>query len=248
MEQLSASVSTLSAERLQQEIMKVFKGNNPFGYISLLRELGLLPLLFPALACTIDNRQPVRYHPFDTYNHTILTLWHLQQLNNDPLVKLAMLYHDVGKPEQYAFMEKAFAANPENPDRTGYEHHAEISVKLAKQDFGALAFSSKEIDTLCRYIKRHHRPGEILDSKHDSRDKKLRELISDGDITMTLHLLDIAIADRLGQYNPLQTAAITELYELKRRAQELYETEGRFTMKELAINGNDLIQDCGLTP
>lgn len=118
MEQTAPLVKALSAERLHTEIMKVFSGNNPFGYISILRELELLAIIFPALAHTIDNRQPVRYHPFDTYNHTLLTVWHCQQLCDDPLVKLAMLYHDVGKPEQYAFMDAAFKKDPENPDRT----------------------------------------------------------------------------------------------------------------------------------
>jgi hypothetical protein len=46
-----------------------------------------------------------------------------------------MLYHDVGKPEQYAFMDAAISLNPDNPDRTGYVAHPEISVMLAKEDF-----------------------------------------------------------------------------------------------------------------
>lgn len=118
MEKTALLVKELSAERCHAECMKVFTGNNPFGYIALLRELQLLEILFPALAGTVDNRQPVRYHPFDTYNHTMLTLRHLQQLCADPLVKFAMLYHDVGKPEQYAFMDAAIVLNPEHPDRT----------------------------------------------------------------------------------------------------------------------------------
>lgn len=257
MEQTAPLVSTLSAERLHAELVKVFSGTNPFGYIALIRELLLLPTLFPALAGTVDNWQPVRYHPFDTYNHTLLTLRHCQQLlqlspEQDPvahmLVKFAMLYHDVGKPEQYAFMDAALAANPENPDRTGYVAHPEIGVKLAHADFSRLAFSHKEIDQICRYIKHHHRPGEILDSKPETWPKKLRELISDGGYEATMHLLTIATADRLGQYNPLQKAAISELDHLKTLVTDLYTTEWRFTIKQLAINGSDLMQDFWLTP
>jgi tRNA nucleotidyltransferase (CCA-adding enzyme) len=179
MEKTASLVSELSAERCHAELIKVFSGNNPFGYIALLREVQLLEILFPALAHTIGNRQPVRYHPFDTYNHTLLTLRHLQHLSSDPLVKFAMLYHDVGKPEQYAFMDKAISLNPDNPDRTGYIAHPEISVRLALEDFAKLAFSEKEKKQICWYIKRHHRPGEILDSKIETRTKKLRELLSE---------------------------------------------------------------------
>jgi hypothetical protein len=46
----------------------------------------------------------------------------------------------------------------------------------------------------------------------------------------------------------LQKAAITELELLKTMVTELYETEWQFTMKQLAINGTDLIQDFWLTP
>jgi hypothetical protein len=119
---------------------------------------------------------------------------------------------------------------------------------LAKEDFWKLAFSGKEIDQICRYIKHHHRPGEILDSKPETWTRKLRELLSEGWFDATIHLLTIAIADRLGQFNPLQKAAITELELLKTMVTELYETEGQFTMKQLAINGTDLIQDFWLTP
>ncbi len=248
MEKTVHLIKELSAERLHAELIKVFSGNNPFGYVALLRELGLLEIIFPALAGTVNNRQPVRYHPFDTYNHTLLTLWHCQQLCNDPLVKCAMLYHDVGKPEQYAFMDAAIAANPENPDRTWYIAHPEISVRLAKEDFSALAFSKAEIDQISRYIKYHHRPWEILDSKTNTWTRKLRELMSEWGYDATLNLLTIAIADRLGQYNPLQKAAISELEHLKTMVTELYDTEWQFTMKQLAINGNDIMKTFGIAP
>ena len=57
--------------------------------------------LFPAFFQTKYNEQPIRYHAFDTYSHTLLTLKALQDLNGDYLVRLAMLYHDVGKVAQY---------------------------------------------------------------------------------------------------------------------------------------------------
>jgi hypothetical protein len=64
-------------------------------------ELNILQYYFPALKNCKNNNQPIRYHPFDTYIHTILCLYHLQQINTNYLVRFAMLYHDVGKPDQY---------------------------------------------------------------------------------------------------------------------------------------------------
>lgn len=241
-------VYSLSFERLHQEIMKVFDSSNPFGFISLLKDLWLLYHIFPALADTLGNEQPTLHHPFDTFNHTLLTVYHLQQRNDDPLVKLAMLYHDVGKPEQYAFMDKAIAENPDNPDRSGYEAHPEISVRLMKRDFKRLCLPKKHIDTIARYIAYHHRPGEILDAKPENRIKKLRALLSEWWIDQCNNLFDIVIADRLGQYNPLQPAAIEAVLTLKETLSTLHDQEGRFTKATLAINGTDLMEQFDLAP
>lgn len=88
-------IQYVAKERIHQELVKVFSANNPFGYVALLDDAHILQFIFPSLYRTKNNEQPVRYHPFDTYAHTLLTLWHLQQINTDYLVKLGMLYHDV---------------------------------------------------------------------------------------------------------------------------------------------------------
>jgi tRNA nucleotidyltransferase (CCA-adding enzyme) len=67
----------------------------------------MLEILFPALYATKYNEQPIRYHAFDTYTHTLLTLKALQGINQEYLVRFAMLYHDVGKVAQYAAYEQA---------------------------------------------------------------------------------------------------------------------------------------------
>ncbi len=96
-------VQYLAKERIHDEIVKVFSANNPFGYVALLDEANLLQYIFPSLARCKGNEQPIRYHPFDTYSHILLTLWYVQQINSNYLVKLGMLYHDVGKPDQYYY-------------------------------------------------------------------------------------------------------------------------------------------------
>lgn len=264
-------VSKLAKERIHQELVKVFSSNNPFGYIALLDELGLIETLFPKLALCKQNDQPTLYHPFDTYTHTLLTLHALQQLKqnklsgerksptrkdretlewaySNPLPYFAMLYHDIGKPEQYKYISEQVAKDPNNIDMDNYEHHTQTGVNMTNKDFQKLWFSNKEREEITRYIRRHHRPGEILDSNKKNRDKKLRQLLSEWWRERTLHLIDITIADRLGQYNPLQAPAVAQLYEMKQKIKKLYDAEGRFTLKALAINGKDLIKEFDLTP
>ncbi len=241
-------VKNLAKERINQEFVKVFKANNPFGYVSLLNELWLVEVLLPALAACKGDVQPIRYHPFDTFDHTLLTLHACQEINKNYLVKLAMLYHDVGKPSQYAYLREQLEKNPEEMDMSGYIHHTESSVPLAQQDLQNLGFSNKEIEEICRYIRRHHRPWEILASNPDQRAKKIRSLISEVGEKRVLNLIDLAIADRLGQFNPMQPPAIEELKEMKKIVKQMHKDEGRFTMKQLAVDWNILMKELSIPP
>lgn len=95
-------IRQVAKERIKQELDKVFKGNNPFGFVALLDEANMLKWIFPKLYDNKNVYQPVRYHPFDVYTHSMMVLYHMQKLSNDYLLRYAALYHDVGKVEQYS--------------------------------------------------------------------------------------------------------------------------------------------------
>lgn len=268
MQQHAQLVAQLSWERIHDELKKVFSANNPFWYVSILHELNLLPSIFPAVADTINNTQPTRHHSLDTFHHTLMALKEGQRLFQEKasketdvlpvkegvegggfyLPKVAILYHDVGKPEQYAKMWEALAANPDDPDRSSYEYHTESGAKLAQQDLQKLCFSKKEIEEVMRYIRRHHRPGEILDGKQEKRPVRMRKLMSDGWYEWTKNLLQIVIADRLWQHNPLQSPQLDEIHQLDTLLDQLYQDEWRFTLAQLAISWDDLISELNITP
>ena len=95
-------IRQVAKERIKQELDKVFKGNNPFGFVALLDEANMLKWIFPKLYDNKNVNQPVRYHPFDVYTHSMMVLYHMQRLSDDYLLRYAALYHDVGKVEQYS--------------------------------------------------------------------------------------------------------------------------------------------------
>jgi hypothetical protein len=119
----------------------------------------MLPLLFPALANTKHVEQPIRYHAFDVYTHTLFVLKELQAINVDYLVRFAVLYHDVGKVGQYAAYDAARGDKEKiRAIISGPLNHRNSSPELMKQDFRALGFSNKEIDDIAWYISEHHTP------------------------------------------------------------------------------------------
>ena len=211
-----ALINNVAKERIKEEIMKAFTVGNPFGFVSLLDEAKLLEHLFPALYVTKNIDQPIRYHPFDVYVHTLLCLYELQKINKDPLVRLAMLYHDVGKVNQFG----AYADNLNKEEiraiLAGPLNHRRSSPEYAKTDFKALGFSSKEIADIAWYIAHHHTPEEMIFAKEENIEKKVRTFFSEAGYERAMNVLDIAMADRLGQYNPLQNSSdISDVNKLK---------------------------------
>ena len=128
-------LKTIAKERIKEELTKAFSQGNPFGLVGLLDEAEMLVILFPALALTKHIDQPIRYHPFDIYSHIILTLYHLQAINTNYLVRFAMLYHDVGKVGQYAEYGKNLSKEEIRILLAGPLNHRFSSAVLAEEDF-----------------------------------------------------------------------------------------------------------------
>lgn len=248
MQLLAHLVPWLAKERLHQEVAKVFSGNNPFGWVALIDELKLLEALFPALYRNKHDDQPVRYHPFDTYSHILLTLWHIQQINDDYLVKLAMLYHDVGKKDQYEQYALAETKEEQQEIHSSRANHVVCWPEYAEKDFRELGFSNKEIEEIKLYVALHMRPGQILTARPDNQIKRVRQLLSEYWYERVKNLLDITVADRRGQFNPLQSREVDAVQWLYDILEKLYQEEWQFTMRDLAVNGDDIMQEFDLKP
>lgn len=239
----------VAKERIKEELCKPFMKWNPFAFVVLLDASGMLPILFPALAKTKFVDQPIRYHAFDVYTHIMLSLKAIQEMNSDYLVRFAMLYHDVGKVAQYAAYDNAKTKEEKQTIFSWPLNHRESSPVLMHEDFSALWFSKKEIETIERYIHEHHTPGEILNSHPNNRIKKVRKLYSEKWYEMVNNLFDINIADRLWQENPLQNSSdLTDSYYLKELLNQLKNSEWQFEMKDLAIDGEKLMKHFKMDP
>lgn len=240
-------VKNVAKERIKEEIMKAFTVGNPFGFVSLLDEAQLLEHLFPALYATKNVEQPIRYHPFDVYVHTLLCLFELQKINKDPLVRLSMLYHDVGKVDQFGAYADGLSKEEIREILAGPLNHRRSSPEYAKKDFKDLWFSSKEITGIARYIAHHHTPEEMIFAKEENKEKKVRTFFSEAGYERAMNVLDIAMADRLGQYNPLQNSSdLSDVDDIKKILKKLQKEEWQFTMKHLAVDGGDIIKELKL--
>ena len=235
-------IRKVANERVIQEMKKVFKKWNAFGFVALMDELNILQYYFPALKNCKNNNQPTRYHPFDTYAHTILCLYHLQQINSNYLVRFAMLYHDVGKPDQYYW---ASIKKDEESQSELYKleiNHPVIWEEITKIDFKKLWFSKKEVEEISFYVRYHMYPGELMFMSEKKKVREIKKFISTYGVERLLNLCDITIWDRLGQYNPLQHSNIQWVFDLKEEINRIYKETWRITLKELNISWNDILK------
>lgn len=241
-------IQYLAKERIHDELVKVFSAENPFWYVALLDEANLLQYIFPALARCKFNEQPIRYHPFDTYTHILLTLWNLQKLNGSYLVKLGMLYHDVGKPDQYHYYAQCKTKEEIEALHGSWYNHTVCGAEFAEKDFEALWFSSKEVEEISWYVAMHMRPWQILEARDDNQLKKVRALYSEFGYDRLRNVFDICKADRLGQFNPIQGTEIDAVDGLYKHLDHLRDSEWQFTMKEMVVDGDDVMKEFGLQP
>ncbi len=235
-------IRKVANERVIQEMKKVFKNGNAFGFVALMDELNILQYYFPALKNCKNNNQPTRYHPFDTYAHTILCLYHLQQINSNYLVRFAMLYHDVGKPDQYYW---ASIKKDEESQSELYKleiNHPIIWEEITKNDFKKLWFSKKEVEEISFYVRYHMYPGELMFMSEKKKIREIKKFISTYGVERLLNLCDVTVWDRLWQYNPLQHSNIQWVFDLKEEINKIYKESGRITLKELNISWNDILK------
>ncbi len=140
----SSGLSSISQERIREEIFKIFSSHQSRRGFDLLDDLHLLIHILPEIEQLKDVPQPIKYHPEgDVYIHTLLALQWADQLKLSPLSKLAVLLHDIGKPQALI--------NNRGEHMGGHDHIGEQMVdqvgqrmRLTKSEIRTLKFTTRE--------------------------------------------------------------------------------------------------------
>jgi poly(A) polymerase len=154
-------IKTISAERIREELMKLFQlappavtpsdgtpGFSPAARgLDLLSESGLLEHILPEVAATAGCEQSPDFHPEGTvFNHLRLMLSHLPP-GADPSLPWAVLLHDIAKP----------VTASRDPDTGGihFYEHEKIGAEMAGQILERLRFPRKQIETIVTAVRYH---------------------------------------------------------------------------------------------
>lgn len=136
---------SISWERIKEELLKILETNSSAGGFRLLDEHRLLELIMRELTATKGIIQPEKYHPEgDVFEHTLLALGVADRFGSDPLVKLGILLHDIGKPVAL-----------ERNQGESMAGHEVIGEKMAEEIGRRLRLSTEQIK-IVKYLVRQH--------------------------------------------------------------------------------------------
>ena len=219
-----ASYRKVSPERIRDEWVKTMKAARPSRAFELMREHGLLAVSAPELMESVGCAQN-RYHAFDVWGHAMACL---DNCPPEPVMRMSGLLHDVGKPRSRAFSEKT-------KDYTFYEHER-IGAEMADPMLKRLRFSNDERDRIVRLI-RHH----LICYDASWSDAAVRRWIRRVTPELLEDLYALNRADVLGKGRDASDD-LQRLQALRERAERIQKAGAAFSVRDLAINGHDLIQ------
>ena len=142
----AASINEISAERIREELLKIFLSPNRVRGWDLLDQSGLMRAILPELEVMKGCLQPEQFHPEgDVFTHTRLMLELLPKEVSTPLV-LSVLFHDVAKP---------VTATVDETGRIRFNEHDRIGAAMAESIMERLRFSRAEIDAVVEMVRQH---------------------------------------------------------------------------------------------
>lgn len=213
-------VRNISNERINEELNKTLTSGNDLKYIELLAVL--LKDVLPEFCESFKTPQNHPYHAYNVGEHTIKVV---NSMKNTLELKLTALLHDMGKPECRF------------TDEEGIDHfygHNKASEKIASRFLKDLKYSNDIIKRVTRLVYHHDRQ---IEPTKVSVKRVLNKLGED----IFLDLLEMKKADICGQ-NPEYIDRLKSIDVLKDIYEEIIEEEQCFSLKDLALNGNDLIE------
>ncbi|MBQ0039912.1 MAG: HD domain-containing protein [Treponema sp.] len=235
--EILAKTKSISVERFHDEFCKIMKSPKPSVSLKLLESTGVLDIFIPEFkvcrGCIQGDKRG--FHEFDVADHNFYACDGAPKDNL--IVRLAAFYHDIGKPE---------SRTVETVDGTEIFHfhgHETVSAKKCQESMTALKFSNDDIKQVTHLVKHH-----MFFYESTWTDSAVRRFIIRIGLENLDNLVWLRLADIHGMHN---VAAVpgspswNNLIEMKDRIAKLVEENSALSLKDLKINGNDLM-DAGI--
>lgn len=224
---LADTLKNISAERIQTELVKLLVSANP-QYLKTAWELGITNVVLPEFDAMMDTAQNNPHHCFNVGEHTLKAL---EYVPADKVMRLAVLFHDMGKPQK------------RTTDENGVDHfygHPELSRKMTQEILRRLRFDNDTIRKVTELVYWHECAWECTD-------KSIRKALSKIGPELFPALLQVRRADVMAQSEYQRETKLERLEKSRELFDRIMENQECISIKTLAVTGKDLI-DAGMKP
>jgi tRNA nucleotidyltransferase (CCA-adding enzyme) len=211
-------LSKISIERISYEFNKLICGHLVLGVLRAYKDV--ISYIIPEIKPMIGFNQNNPYHIYDVWQHT---LWALQFSPQDLETRLAIFFHDIGKPASYSeFVGIGHF----------YKHHL-YSEEITRNVLKRMKYDNKTIDNVCLLVYNHS--VSITDTKKSV--KRMLNVVGE----LFDKLLQVKLSDMYAQSKMSINKKQPVLKNIQNLHQEIIKEEDCFNLKNLAITGKDLI-------
>lgn len=239
-------IFSISIERFRDEFEKMLKSDKPSLGLKLMEETGIFDYFIPEFSkarncIQSDYRE---FHKFDVLDHLFYACDGAPK--NKIKVRLAALFHDIGKPNAKKIIEsEVLDGNNNNQIKTietiTFYNHETVGEQITKNILTRLKFSNEIINSVCHLVKEH-----MFHYEEKWSDAAVRRfLIRIGKENLE-DIFDLRYADMYGMNNqPVEfkySESIKLLNQLKERIEDELKDNNALSLKNLSVNGKDLMQ------
>jgi len=216
----SKYILKVAMERIADEFFKILICPIPSKGIRIMEEMGLLELILPEIIPAIGFHQKNPHHEMDVYNHILCVIDSTPPILE---VRLAALFHDIGKPHTLSV------------DEEGVGHfygHDKLGAEIAKEVLKRFKASNKLIEQVYNLVREH------MNHHANFGEKGLKRLIRRLGEEEVFKLIALQKAD-IKCSN--KDASFNHIVEREKKIRSILEKKEAYDINQLDINGQDLI-------
>ena len=219
----------VSAERIRDELDKLVTVPVPSVGLWFVVSTGLADEFLPELPGLALEQDPIHRHK-DVLAHTLAVV---DKTSPDRLLRLAALFHDVGKPRTRAF----------GPGGVTFHHHEVVGARMTRERMEALRYANDDVDVVVRLVELHLR---FHTYRLGWTDKAVRRYVRDAGPLLG-RLNELTRSDCTTRNAAKARALARRMDELELRIAELAERESLESIRP-DLDGNQVMAILGIPP